>query len=96
MKPSVKILGLKNSERFVIRRAAVSAVEQLRKEYPDLQADITGIKDMSEILRYTSVLMAPSLVVNEKLVCVGRYPRREEIIGWLREAMSEMGMTQNA
>lgn len=86
---TVKILGLKNSERFVIRRTVVAAVEQLRKEYPDLEADITGIKDVSEILKYTPVLMAPSLVVNEKLVCVGRYPRREEIIGWLREAMGD-------
>ena len=33
------------------------------------------------------VLVTAGLVVNEKLVCVGRYPKKEEVVGWLREAL---------
>jgi len=39
--------------------------------------------------KYTAVMILPSLVLNEKLVCVGRIPKKDEVITWLREAMKE-------
>lgn len=35
----------------------------------------------------TQVVVLPSLVVNEKLVCVGRFPHKDEVISWLQEAL---------
>jgi hypothetical protein len=40
---------------------------------------------VEEIQRYTPVFAFPSLVVNEKLVCVGRFPSRAEVLAWIRE-----------
>jgi hypothetical protein len=31
--------------------------------------------------------MTGALVVNEKLVCVGRYPKKEQVLGWLQAAL---------
>ena len=67
----------------------MAALDDLCKEQPDLEAAITNIKDLDEIQRYTPVLIAAGLVVNEKLVCVGRYPKKEEVIGWLCAALEE-------
>jgi hypothetical protein len=35
------------------------------------------------MLEYTSVIAFPSLMIGEKLVCVGRFPSRDEILEWL-------------
>ena len=35
------------------------------------------------------VLVSPTLVVNEKVVCSGRYPTREEVLAWLQEALED-------
>ena len=83
----IKVLGLKNSSRFLIRRVVVVALDKLRQQDPSLEATITNVKDLDGIDKYTSVLMTSGLVVNEKLVCVGRYPKKEEVMGWLRAAL---------
>jgi len=36
----------------------------------------------------------PSLVVNEKLVCVGRFPKKDETIGWIKEAIEGKGVSR--
>jgi hypothetical protein len=77
----------RNSSRFLIGRVVVVALDELRQEDPGLEATITNVKDLDGIYKYTFVLMTGGLVVNEKLVCVGRYPRKEEVIGWLRAAL---------
>ena len=86
---AVKILGLRQPERYAIRRMVLSAQSELQAHYPDLAMEITEIKDPREIGKYALVLILPSLVVNEKLVCSGRFPAKEEVLGWLQEAMSE-------
>jgi hypothetical protein len=83
----IKILGLKYSNRFLMRRVVTVALDELRQEHPDLEATVTHVKDLDGILKYTPVLMTGALVVNEKLVCVGRYPKKEEVVGWLKEAL---------
>jgi hypothetical protein len=84
----IKILGLKHSNRFLIRRVVTAALDELRPEHPAL-ATVTNVQDLDGILKYTPVLMTAGLVVNEKLVCVGRYPKKEEVIGWLRAAFEQ-------
>jgi len=86
---SVKILGLKTSQRYAIRRGVVAAQYELLQKHPGLEVKIMEINDSREILKYTAVLSYPSLVVNEKLVCIGRYPRKDEVADWLRQAIEQ-------
>jgi hypothetical protein len=88
---SIRILGLKKSQRYVIHRMATAIVDSVRKERPDLEAEITVIKDVFEMQRYTPVLVGPSLMVNNKMVCVGRIPSKAEIEGWIQAALEQDG-----
>jgi hypothetical protein len=85
----IKILGYHSAQRYSIRQTLVAAQRDLKNEYPELKMVITEVKDWANIEKYTCVLSAPSLVVNEKLVCVGRFPTRQETLDWLRNAVEE-------
>lgn len=79
----VKILGYKKSQRYPIWRTLQAAQTALEKDYPALQLEIQEVITTDEILCYTPVIAFPSLMLNGKLVCVGRSPSRSEIIEWL-------------
>jgi hypothetical protein len=83
----VKILGYKSSQRYLIWRTLQAAQRTLAKEHPSLELDIQEVKSTDEILRYTPVIAFPSLMVNDKLVCVGRFPKQGEVVAWLAAAM---------
>jgi hypothetical protein len=87
---SVKILGYKKSQRYPIWRTLQSVQMSFEKEYPDLRLEIQEVASVDEILRYTPVIAFPSLMIGEKLVCVGRFPNRDETMDWLRAAIKEM------
>jgi hypothetical protein len=82
----IKILGLQYPERYAVRRLVMSAHQELLMDYPDLEVEINEVTDPGEIGKYAFVLILPTLVINEKVVCSGRFPAREEVTGWLREA----------
>ena len=84
---NVKVLSYRTPQRYAVKRTLVAAQSALLKEYPDLKVSVTEVKELSEIEKITPVVILPSLVVNEKLVCVGRFPHKDETIGWLREAL---------
>jgi hypothetical protein len=86
---AVKILGTKSRQRYVVRRLVSAAADTLRFEYPDLKVTITEINDRQGIEAYTYVLIAPGLVINEKLVYDLWIPTKEQVVGWLREAIQE-------
>ncbi len=83
----VKILGYHSSQRYAVKQILVAVQRQLREEFPALKLAIMELKNWVQIEQYTPVLSAPSLVVNEKLVCVGRIPSRQEVLSWLRSAI---------
>jgi hypothetical protein len=83
----LKILSYHSAQRYAVRQTVVAAHRTLRNERPDLQISITELKDWAHIEVYTPILSAPSLVVNEKLVCVGRVPSRDEVLVWLRAVL---------
>jgi len=85
----LKILGYHSAQRYAVRQTVVAASRNLQNEYPGLNIVITELKDWAHIEQYTPVLSAPSLVVNEKLVCVGRFPSKQEIIGCIRSVIEE-------
>jgi hypothetical protein len=84
----VKILGNKRHQRYIIWRAVQSAGMILEKEFPNLTLDIQNISSIQEIQKYTPVFAFPGLMIGEELVCVGRYPSRNEVLGWLRTAIN--------
>ena len=78
---TVKILSLGAPERYAVRRMVSSVQHELQ-----FQMTITEVSEASEIIRYALVLVLPTLVINEKVVCSGRFLSKEEIVGWLHDA----------
>jgi len=87
---TVKILGTKSSMRYSVSRLVTMAETVLRAEYPDLEVEIQELKTEEEIFKYSQVLIAPGLVINEKLVYDIWIPKKEQVLGWMREAIAEM------
>jgi len=85
----IKILSYHSAQRYAVKQTVISAQRSLRNDYPELNMVITELKDWQHIEQYTPILSAPSLVVNERLVCKGRSPSRDEVMRWIREALSE-------
>jgi hypothetical protein len=85
----IKILGYHPAQRYAVRQIVVTAKSDVQNEYPELKVAIIELKDWVHIEQYTPILSAPSLVVNERLVCVGRFPSREEVSGWIKNAIEE-------
>ena len=84
---NVKILSLGDPERYAVRRLVAAAERELLSQHSDLELNISEIKNAGEIGKYAVVLILPTLVIDEKVVCSGRFPTKQEIIAWLREAM---------
>jgi hypothetical protein len=78
---SVKILGYKRSLRYPIERSVIAA----QRELFDMTLVVEHVKTVEEIQKYTPVFALPSLVIDGKLVCVGRFPVKAEVLSWLRE-----------
>ena len=85
----VKILGTKSSMRYSVRRLVTMAYIVLQAEYPELEVDIKEVKTEEGIYIYTHVLTAPGLVINEKLVYATWIPSKEQVLGWMRDAIAE-------
>ncbi len=89
----ITILGIMKSQRYVVQRMVAAALYTAHQERPGIEAEITVIKDMDEMQRYTPVLVGPALRINGQMVCVGRIPSRSEIEGWIQAAL-EAGREQ--
>jgi hypothetical protein len=85
----VKILSLGAPERYAVRRLVTAATQELLQQYPNLEISISDISDSTEIGKSAFTLVLPTLVINGKVVCSGRFPTREEIGKWLRDAMNK-------
>jgi hypothetical protein len=75
--------------RYSVRRVVDAAVRSLLLEFPDLDVNITDISNMDEIMKYTQVMIAPGLVINEKLAYDLWIPKKEQVIEWLKDAIRE-------
>ena len=84
---TIKILSLGAPERYAVRRMVAAVQQELQMCYPDLQVIISEVNDACQIGQYALALVMPTLVINEKVVCSGRFPTRQEIAGWLNKAM---------
>jgi hypothetical protein len=86
----IKILSYKSPQRYAVRRTLMAAQNELKKTIPGLELSISEVTKLEDMLVYTQVVILPSLIVNDKLVCVGRFPKKDEVIRWLQEAAGEM------
>jgi hypothetical protein len=82
---NVKILSYKKPYRYVVRQTVIAARNELRKTYPDFDITISEVKTLEEIEIFTSVLVCPNLLINEKLFSTGWFPKKEEIIEWFKQ-----------
>jgi Thioredoxin domain len=83
---NVKICSIQYPERYVIRRMVVAAQNELQAEIPGLEVEIVELADPGQIGKYAFVLILPTLVINEIVVCSGRFPAKKEVRDWLSAA----------
>lgn len=81
----IKILGLKAQQRYIVRCVVESVLARVQKDYPYCRVVIEEVKDWETIQRYTPVMIAPALVLNDELVYNQWIPTREQVEKWLRE-----------
>lgn len=96
MQPKIvaRVLSYHKSQRYIIARTLQSAWNDLVKDRSDLSLEIAEVRVVEEILKYTQVIAFASLMIDEKLVCIGRCPKKDEVTGWLRAAIAEMDLSQ--
>jgi hypothetical protein len=87
---NIKVLGPGCPKCYAVERVAAAAMEALLQENPHLEVTLEHIEDVLEIEQYP-ILFTPALVVNEKVVCAGRIPKKDEVIRWYREALDHAG-----
>ena len=86
---NVKILSLGAPERYAVRRMVTAAYQDLLPQFPGLELAVVDVSNAAEIGQVASVLVLPTLVINEKVVCSGRFPTRQEVTAWLHAAMKQ-------
>jgi hypothetical protein len=84
---NIKILSIQYPERYVVRRLVTLAHEELSAKRPDISMEIAEIGDALLIGKYAQCIFQPTLVINEKVVCSGRLPTKDEIGIWMQEAL---------
>jgi hypothetical protein len=85
----VKILGYKRSQRYSISRALMPAQMVFEKQHTDYKLEVQEVRTAEEMLRFTPVIAFPSLIISDKLVCVGRFPTKVEILAWLEQELQQ-------
>ena len=74
----IKILGPGCAKCHQVEKLVTEAVAEAGAD-----AKIAHVTDFKEIAAY-GVFTTPSVVVDGKVVSVGKVPRKEEIKGWLK------------
>ena len=61
----------------------LEAVARAAAESAGIQADYIKVTNQVDMLAY-DILSTPALVINEKVVCVGKIPTQAEVTQWLK------------
>ena len=83
----IKILSLGDAERYSVRRLVVVAQEDLLSRGMRITLSIEELNNACDIGKYASLVL-PTLVINDRVVCSGRFPQKGEIITWLEQAVN--------
>jgi len=82
---NIKVLGPGCSNCQRVEQMAVAALEVLAEQNSSLEATIQHVTAREDIMKYP-IIYTPGLVIDEKVVCAGRIPTVDEVVGWLQEA----------
>jgi len=76
----IKILGTGCAKCMQLEKNAKEAVKEL-----GIDAKIEEVKDITKILEYP-ILTTPGLVIDEKVVCSGKIPSKDEVKRYITSA----------
>jgi small redox-active disulfide protein 2 len=79
----IKILGTGCAKCMQLEKTAKEAVKEL-----GVDAKIEEVKDITKILAYP-ILTTPGLVIDEKVVCSGKLPSKDEVKKYIKEAVNK-------
>jgi len=77
---NIKVLGPGCAKCHKLDQLVREVISEL-----DIDASVEYIKDMGKIMEYP-ILTTPGLVIDEKVVCAGRVPSKQEIIEMIEKA----------
>lgn len=80
---NIKILGMGCTRCQQLEKTAKEVVKEL-----GIEATVEEVKDMKKIMQYP-ILTTPGLVIDEKLICSGRIPTREEVTKFISTALAK-------
>ena len=75
---SIKVLGSGCAECQLVEALGRQVVEEQA-----VQTEIISIWDHDEIRKYP-IMSTPALIVNDRIVCDGRVPSKQELEDWIR------------
>ncbi len=75
----IKILGPGCPKCGEVEKRVMNALAEL-----NVAADVEKITDIEKIMTY-GILATPGLVIDGRVKCAGRIPRREDIKAWIQE-----------
>lgn len=79
----IRVLGQGCSQCDQLEQNVMEVLSEL-----NLPADLEHVRDIKEISRY-GVMGTPALLINNKVMCVGRVPPQIRIKEWLEKEMEE-------
>ena len=79
----IKVLGTGCAKCMQLEKTAKEAVKEL-----GIAAKIEEVKDITKILEYP-ILTTPGLVIDDKVVCSGKLPGKDEVKKYISEAMKK-------
>jgi small redox-active disulfide protein 2 len=78
---NIKVLGVGCANCHALEAAAKEAAGEL-----GINADVELITDYGVIMGY-GVMSTPGLVIDEKVVCAGRVPAKDEVKSFIQAAL---------
>jgi small redox-active disulfide protein 2 len=79
----IKVLGTGCAKCMQLEKTVKEAVKEL-----GIDAKIEEVKDIKKIMQYP-ILTTPGLVIDEKVVCSGKIPSKDEVKKYIREAVKK-------
>lgn len=76
----IKVLGTGCTKCKLLEQRLVKI-----KAKHQLNFEIEKVTQLNNIMNY-GVMMTPGLVINEKIVSVGKVPKDDELLKWIKEA----------